>query len=142
MRDGPRVYLSAVEGMLTMAEALLSATKLTWGDIDLVIAHQANRRILERIARLARISPDKVFINIERIGNISSASVPVALHQAIETGRMGLGQRALLLAAGAGHTAGAALYTHTTPAQKISANPVSTNPISAHTTPTSTGSSR
>ena len=109
MEEGPQVYLAAVEGMLATAEALLSAMGLTFDDIDLVVPHQPNRRILERLARLAKLRDGQLFVNVEKIGNVSGATCAIALDEALSTGRIAAGARVLLLAAGAGYTAGAAL---------------------------------
>lgn len=110
MHDGPQVYLSAVEGMVQTATALLDAVGLGVDDIDLLVPHQANRRLIDRIARFTGVQSDRVFRNVDRYGNMSSASVPVALHEALQTRGLAPGSRVLLLAAGAGYTAGAALY--------------------------------
>jgi 3-oxoacyl-[acyl-carrier-protein] synthase-3 len=109
MEDGAQVYFSAVEGMAALAEALLAALGLRVGDVDLVVPHQANRRIIDRLARVLRIPDEKVVVNVDRTGNISGATVPVALDEELRAGRARAGSRILLLAAGAGHTAGAAL---------------------------------
>ncbi len=103
MADGPQVYLQAVEGMVAAARALLDACG---GAVDLVIPHQANRRILDRVAKLTGLP---VYVNIERVGNISGATVAVALDEALASGRVGPGARVLLVSAGAGYTVGAAL---------------------------------
>jgi 3-oxoacyl-[acyl-carrier-protein] synthase-3 len=109
MEEGPQVYLAAVEGMLAVSGSLLAAVDMTLGDVDLVIAHQANRRILDRVAKLGRIPPEKMFINVDRIGNVSGATCAIALDHALASGRVAPGTRILLVAAGAGYTAGAAL---------------------------------
>ena len=109
MAEGPQVYLTAVEGMVATAEALLAAEKLAIADIDLVVPHQPNRRILDRLARILGLPEEKLFVNVERIGNVSGASCAIALDQALRSGRVQAGARVLLLAAGAGYTAGAAL---------------------------------
>src|SRR5262249_54554420 len=103
MADGPQVYLHAVEGMVAAARALLDATG---GGADLVIAHQANRRILDRVGKLTGLN---MFINVDQVGNISGATVAVALDQALAAGAIGPGARVLLVSAGAGYTVGAAL---------------------------------
>jgi 3-oxoacyl-[acyl-carrier-protein] synthase-3 len=109
MEQGPQVYMSAVEGMIGTGERLLAALGLSFRDVDLVVPHQPNRRILDRLARLAGLPPDRVYVNIDRLGNLSGASVAVALDEVLESGRAKPGDRVLLLAAGAGYTAGAAL---------------------------------
>jgi 3-oxoacyl-[acyl-carrier-protein] synthase-3 len=109
MADGPQIYLSAVEGMLLCAESLLDACGLTFGDIDLMVPHQANHHILKRVAWKAKFPLDKVYINIDRVGNISGATTAVGLDEALASGRIGAGSKVLLVAAGAGYTGGAAL---------------------------------
>lgn len=110
MSEGPQVYLAAIEGMIASAESLLAALNKTWDDVDLVVPHQPNRRILDRMAKLAKIPPEKMFVNVERIGNVSGATCAIALDQAVEEGRIRAGTRVLLVTAGAGYTAGAALF--------------------------------
>jgi 3-oxoacyl-[acyl-carrier-protein] synthase III len=109
MREGPQVYLAAVEGMLATAEALLTELRLTFADVDLIVPHQPNLRILDRLKRLARIPDEKLFVNVDRIGNVSGATCAIALDEALRAKRVRAGGRVLLLAAGAGYTAGAAL---------------------------------
>lgn len=108
MEEGPKVYLKAVEGMLGTAEALLKAEGLTFDDVDLVVPHQPNKRILDRLARLGGIDAAKIVVDIEERGNVSGASVGLALERALRE-RAQPGDRLLLVAAGAGYTAGAAL---------------------------------
>ena len=84
----------------------LDAAKLTGDDIDLMIPHQANIRIIEATAKHANIPMDKVYVNVDRFGNTSAASVPIALDEAIESGRVGEGSTVLLVAFGAGFTWG------------------------------------
>ncbi len=109
MGEGPQVYLAAVEGMAETSERLLGALGLSWADVDLVVPHQPNRRILERLTRILRIPADKMFIDVERIGNVSGATCAIALDEALRTRPLQEGARVMLLAAGAGYTAGAAL---------------------------------
>ncbi|HJL45702.1 MAG TPA: ketoacyl-ACP synthase III, partial [Polyangiaceae bacterium LLY-WYZ-15_(1-7)] len=90
MAEGPRVYLEAVEGMIGTAEALLEATQTRWEDLALVVPHQPNRRILDRLARLGDFDADKLVVDIEDKGNMSAASVGVALDRALrERARVG-----------------------------------------------------
>ena len=83
---------------------LLNGAKLTGKDIDLLIPHQANVRIIEATAKHAGISMEKVYVNVDRYGNTSSASVPIALDEAIERGRITEGTTVMLVAFGAGFT--------------------------------------
>lgn len=110
MAEGPQVYFSAVEGMVQMAELLLGGLGLGFADVDLLVPHQANRRIVDRVRTVARLPEEKVVLNIDRVGNISGATVAVALDEALRARRAPPGARVLLLSAGAGYTAGAALY--------------------------------
>ena len=109
LEEGPQVYLAAVEGMLATAEALLAALGLRFEDIALVVPHQPNKRILDRLARLARLPEGKLFVNVEKVGNVSGATCAIALDAALAQGKVRAGDKVLLLAAGAGYTAGAAL---------------------------------
>ena len=77
---------------------------VTSDEIDLLVPHQANIRIIEATAKYARMPMDKVYVNVDRYGNMSSASIPVALDEAIEAGRIGEGSLVLMVAFGAGFT--------------------------------------
>jgi 3-oxoacyl-[acyl-carrier-protein] synthase-3 len=77
---------------------------MTGADIDLLIPHQANVRIIEATAKHAGIPMDKVYVNVDRFGNTSSASVPMALEEAMAQGRVTEGSTVLLVAFGAGFT--------------------------------------
>ncbi len=101
---GREVFKHAVRSMSEAADRALDAAKLTGADVDLLIPHQANIRIIEATAKHAGISMDKVFVNVERYGNTSSASIGIALDEAIEQGRVGDGSTVLLAAFGAGFT--------------------------------------
>ncbi len=109
MAEGPQVYLAAVEGMVESAEQLLRAVGSSFDVVDLVIPHQPNRRILDRLAKIARLPPEKLFVNVSRIGNVSGATCAIALDEAIRQRVARPGMRLLLVTAGAGYTAGAAL---------------------------------
>lgn len=109
MADGPQIYLSAVEGMLLCAETLLARLGMTFDDVDLLVPHQANQHILKRVAWKAKLPMDRVYVNIDRVGNISGATTAVGLDEALASGRAKAGSRVLLVAAGAGYTGGAAL---------------------------------
>ena len=83
------------------------------GDVDLFLYHQANMRILDTVRELLNVPPDKVFVNIDRYGNTSAASVPMALTEAVAAGRVHEGDRILMGAFGSGYTAGAAVVEWT-----------------------------
>ena len=101
---GREVFKHAVRSMSEAADRALESAGLTGHDVDLMIPHQANVRIIEATAKHAGIPMDKVFVNVDRYGNTSSASIPIALDEAIEQGRVGSGSTVLLVAFGAGLT--------------------------------------
>ena len=105
--NGREVFKHAVRSMSDAASRALDGAKLTATDIDLMIPHQANIRIIEATAKHANVPMDKVYVNVDRFGNTSAASIPIALDEAIETGRIKDGSTVLLVAFGAGFTWGA-----------------------------------
>lgn len=106
---GSEVFKSAVRSMAEAADQALIRAGMTGDDIDILIPHQANIRIIEATAKYAKIPMEKVFVNVERYGNMSSATVPVALDEAVEQGRLKSGDTALMVAFGAGFTWGSAV---------------------------------
>jgi len=104
--NGREVFKNAVRSMSDAATRALDAAKLTGADIDLMIPHQANIRIIEATAKHANIPMEQVYVNVDRYGNTSAASVPIALDEAIEKGVVGEGATVLLVAFGAGFTWG------------------------------------
>jgi 3-oxoacyl-[acyl-carrier-protein] synthase-3 len=105
--NGREVFKHAVRSMSDACGRALDGAKLTGADIDLMIPHQANVRIIEATAKHANVPMEKVYVNVDRFGNTSAASIPIALDEAIETGRIGEGSTVLLVAFGAGFTWGA-----------------------------------
>ena len=103
---GREVFKHAVRSMSEACDRALDGARLRNDDIDILIPHQANVRILEATAKYANIPMEKVFVNVDRYGNTSSASIPLALDEAIESGRVKDGTTALLVAFGAGLTWG------------------------------------
>jgi 3-oxoacyl-[acyl-carrier-protein] synthase III len=102
--DGQEIFKRAVGGMSdASAEALARCGKAA-ADIDLVIPHQANLRIIEFVAKRAGLSMDRVFVTVHKYGNMSAATVPVALVEALEAGRVGPGNLLLMPAFGGGLT--------------------------------------
>lgn len=101
---GREVFKHAVRSMAEAADRALDAARLTGEDVDLLIPHQANVRIIEATAKHAHIPMDKVYVNVDRFGNTSSASIPIALDEAVEHRRVGPGSIVLLVAFGAGFT--------------------------------------
>jgi 3-oxoacyl-[acyl-carrier-protein] synthase-3 len=104
--NGREVFKHAVRSMSEAASRALDGARLTGADIDLMIPHQANIRIIEATAKHAGIPMEKVYVNVDRYGNTSAASVPIALDEAIQTGRVKDGSIVLLVAFGAGFTWG------------------------------------
>jgi 3-oxoacyl-[acyl-carrier-protein] synthase-3 len=101
---GAEVFKSAVRSMCDAAGHALERAGVTGDDVDLLVPHQANIRIIDATAKYAKIPPEKVFVNVDRYGNMSSASIPVALDEAVEQGRAGEGALVLMVAFGAGFT--------------------------------------
>jgi 3-oxoacyl-[acyl-carrier-protein] synthase-3 len=101
---GREVFKHAVRSMSDAADRALDGARLTGSDIDLLIPHQANVRIIEATAKHSGISMDKVYVNVDRYGNTSSASIPIALDEAIDSGRVKEGSTVMMVAFGAGFT--------------------------------------
>jgi 3-oxoacyl-[acyl-carrier-protein] synthase-3 len=110
---GKEVYRYATRQLAESTRAAVAAAGLRMDDVDLFLYHQANLRILETVRDLLGISSDKVYVNLDRYGNTSAASVPMALVEAIAAGRVSVGDRLLMGAFGAGYTAGAAVVEWT-----------------------------
>ncbi len=104
---GKDIFKRAVRGMGAAAQTVLTQSNLSTDDIDLVIPHQANIRIIQTLCDYAEIDHKKAFININKYGNTSAATVPIALCEAIEQGRVQPGCNILTAAFGAGLTWGA-----------------------------------
>ena len=107
--DGGPIFKLAVRRMVEVALEALEANNLTLEDLSLVIPHQANQRIMKAVASKLRIPDNKFMVNIEKYGNTSAASIPIALHEARVEGRIKTGDLILLTVLGAGLTWGAAL---------------------------------
>ena len=101
---GREVFKHAVRSMSDAADRALDGARLTGADIDLLIPHQANIRIIEATAKHSNIPMEKVYVNVDRYGNTSSASIPIAIDEAIEKGLIKDGTTVLLVAFGAGFT--------------------------------------
>ncbi len=107
--EGRKVFKLAVELLPKVISELLERNGLSIADIDLLVPHQANLRINQMVARRMELSEDQVFNNIQRYGNTTAASIPIALHEAIQEGRIRPGNWVVLAALGAGMTWGANL---------------------------------
>ncbi|MBI5867399.1 MAG: ketoacyl-ACP synthase III [candidate division Zixibacteria bacterium] len=108
--DGREVFKLAVKEMADASERVLAEAGVSPEQIDMVIPHQANSRIIEALTKRLRVDPSHVYKNIERYGNTSSASVPIALDEARRAGVVRKGSTILSVAFGGGLTWGAALY--------------------------------
>ena len=107
--SGREVFRHAVVNLAEVVQEALAATGLTPADIDWLVPHQANRRILDGTARKLNIDPSRIVMTVERHGNTSAASVPLALSEAVDDGRIRQGQIVLMEAMGGGFTWGSAI---------------------------------
>ena len=110
-QDGKFVFKYAVSFMSETSAAILKKNNLTLDDIDWICTHQANKRIIDAVRQYVGAPEEKVICNIEHVGNTSSASIPIALHEAALDGRLKKGDRLLLAAFGSGFTWGAMVLT-------------------------------
>ena len=108
-QDGAAVFKFAVRQMAEFCVETLKRNNLTGNDIDVMIPHQANLRIINATADRLKLPPEKVVINIERYGNTTGATIPLAMQTAVEDGRLKKGSLVLLAAVGAGFTTGTTL---------------------------------
>ena len=104
--QGREVFKNAVRSMADACDRALDGAKLSSSDIDLLIPHQANARIIEATAKHANVPMEKVFVNVDRFGNTSAASIPMALDEAVARGRVKEGTIVMFVAFGAGFTWG------------------------------------
>jgi 3-oxoacyl-[acyl-carrier-protein] synthase III len=107
--EGREVFRHAVTNLSAVVHEALAANDLTADDLDWLVPHQANKRILDGTARKLGISPDKVVVTVDRHANTSAASVPLALAEAVGDGRIGRGDLVLMEAMGGGFTWGSCL---------------------------------
>ena len=108
-QDGRAVFKFAVRKTEEIARRILTRNGLTPADLDLFVSHQANRRIIQSAAEKLGLGPDKMIINIDRFGNTTAATIPLALDDAVCSGRLKKGHLVLLASVGAGFTCGAVL---------------------------------
>ena len=108
-QDGKTVYKYAVKGMADVSEKILHRNNMTGDDIALFIPHQANKRIIDAAANRCGISKEKVIINIDKYGNTTAGTIPIAINEAVEDGRIKNGDYILLASFGAGFTWGSIL---------------------------------
>ena len=107
--DGKETYKNAVQAMYTAAQEALRRCEIDINQINCIIPHQANRRIIDAVAERLGARHDQLFVNVDRYGNTSAASVAIALDEAVESGRIKRGDLVLLVVFGGGLTWGAAV---------------------------------
>jgi 3-oxoacyl-[acyl-carrier-protein] synthase III len=107
--NGSEVFRAAVRCMQEASREVLQRAELKVDDIDLVVAHQANGRIIEAVAQRLNVPTSKVYLNVHRYGNTSAASIPLALYEARMEGKLKKGDRLLLTAFGGGYSWGSAI---------------------------------
>ena len=103
---GNEIFKVAVRNMSAVSQEMLEKAGLTVGDVDIVIPHQANQRITDAVAKKLGVDPEKVYSNIDRLGNTSSASIPIALDECLQEGKIKEGDVLLMTAFGGGITWG------------------------------------
>ena len=108
-QDGQTVFKFAVRNTGAICERLLKRNNLTGHDLDLFVSHQANKRIIMSAAERIGMPEEKVVINIDRFGNTTAATIPLALNDAVESGRLKKGHLIMLTSVGAGFTVGSLL---------------------------------
>lgn len=108
--DGAEIFRNAVVRMGETVAEVVDEAGWSLDDVDLVVPHQANIRIIDAVRRRIKIDEDKVFVNIEKYGNTSAATIPIALAEAIEQGRIEPGGHVVFTAFGAGTTWGATAF--------------------------------
>ena len=109
-QEGQQVFKYAVKKMADLSEALLAKHGVSAADVKLLIPHQANRRIITATAERLGMPLDRVMINLDKYGNTTAATIPLATNDAISEGRLKKGDLVLFAAVGAGYTAGASLW--------------------------------
>ena len=108
-QDGQAVFKYAVKKMSEMTERVLERNNLHGSDIDCFIAHQANKRIIMATADRLKMPHEKVIVNIDRYGNTTAGTIPLAMDTALKEGKLKKNDTVLLAAVGAGFTSGATL---------------------------------
>ncbi len=100
--EGKEIFKIAVNSMAEAVNLVVHKAKLKLSDIDCIVPHQANDRIISAVAKKLAAPQEKIFVNIDRYGNMSAASIVVALYEAVEQGRISRGSHVVLVAFGAG----------------------------------------
>jgi 3-oxoacyl-[acyl-carrier-protein] synthase-3 len=102
--EGREVFKHAVRTMVDAAIHCLGLADVKSKDLDMVITHQANKRIVDAVGKRLHLTDDQIFINVQEYGNTSAASIPLAMNQAIQEGKLKTGDLILLVAFGGGFT--------------------------------------
>ena len=126
--EGRETYRFATKTMATTALESIRRSGLQPGDIDLFVPHQANIRIIEAVAKGLDLPMDKMFVNLDKYGNTSAASVPIALAEAVNEGRVKVGDNVTIVAFGAGFTSGAVTIEWTADPARGIAGDAAVNP--------------
>jgi len=105
--DGAKTYVYATRTMAAVATAAIERAGLTPSQVNLVIPHQANIRIIEHVSKAIDYPMDQIFVNLDKYGNTSAASIPIALSEAVAAGRLKPGDVFCTVAFGGGYTSGA-----------------------------------
>jgi len=108
-QDGREVFKFASKAMADSAAEVLERNGLTGEDVALLVPHQANKRIIDACAKRMKLPSDRVVINIEKYGNTTAGTIPIALSEAVEQGRVRRGDRLVFASAGGGYVWGSAL---------------------------------
>ena len=119
--DGKEVYRFATKVMVSGAREVVAAAGLSMDDIALVVPHQANKRIIQSAARSLNLPEDRFVVNLNRYGNTSTASIPIAVCEAVEAGRVRPNDNLVMVGFGGGLTWGAAVVQwNVTPKSEVS----------------------
>jgi 3-oxoacyl-[acyl-carrier-protein] synthase-3 len=130
--EGRETYRFATRTLATTALESVRRAGLEPGDVSLFIPHQANIRIIEAVAKGLDLPMDRMYVNLDRYGNTSAASVPIALAEAVNEGRVAVGDAICIVAFGAGFTSGAATIRWTADPARGIAGDASVDPASIH----------
>jgi 3-oxoacyl-[acyl-carrier-protein] synthase-3 len=109
-QEGQQVFKFAVRKMQELSEALLQKHGVSPSEVKLLIPHQANKRIIQATADRLGLCPERYVLNIDKFGNTTAATIPLATHDAVAQGRLKKGDLVLFAAVGAGYTAGVSLW--------------------------------
>ena len=130
--EGKETYRFATRTLASTALAAIDRAGLKSSDIDLFIPHQANIRIIEAVAKGLSLPMDRMFVNLDKYGNTSAASVPIALAEAVNQGRVKVGDRIVIVAFGAGFTSGAVAIEWTADPERGRAGDAAVTPADVH----------